>query len=303
MTHAAVGTEVKVVDRDIDGPYGPIGLRTYTPSSVGPRTAGFVWCHGGAFAFGDLDMPEGDWVSRMIAQRGIPVVSVDYRLAPIPALPPREGAEPPKPARQGAHRFPVASEEVAAAFEWAANAPEFDVPAHRWSLGGASAGGNLSAGAALRLRDDGRPMPRSLVLAYPLLHAELPPRRPELEEKVAALPGGSFPPEVITAINLNYVGDPEMLTSRYAFPGTHDLHGLPPTFIFNSDHDSLRSSGELFASELAAAGVDVLQIRENDTEHGHLNQPDHPGATRSIERILAWLTVDALVGTAHELSS
>ena len=83
--------------------------------------------------------------------------------------------------------------------------------------------------------------------------------------------------------------DPALLASPYAFPGGQDPHGLPPTFILNSDVDGLRPSGESFASEIAAAGVDLLLIREDGTRHGHLNEPSTPGAARSVERLIAWL--------------
>jgi acetyl esterase/lipase len=286
----------QVLEETIDGPHGPLRVRVYRPDGPTAPSAGLVWAHGGAFAFGDLDMPEADWVSRGVADAGIPVVSVDYQLAATTYLAGHLGVE----AREGVG-FPVASEEVGAAFEWAVGRTGWGVPADRWSLGGASAGANLCAGAALRLRDEGRPQPRSLVLAYPLVHPELPPHRAELAEKVAALPPEArFHPETIAAINLNYVGDESYLVSPYAFPGTHDLHGLPPTFILNSDADDLRSSGEVFAAELAAAGVDLLMIRENDTRHGHLNEPDNPGAALSLRRMVAWLASEDLVGVRHE---
>jgi len=35
-----------------------------------PNGTGLVWAHGGAFAFGDLDMPESDWVASQLAARG-----------------------------------------------------------------------------------------------------------------------------------------------------------------------------------------------------------------------------------------
>ena len=284
-----------VTDRTLPGPHGPLPVRIYEPADRPVRETGLVWVHGGGFAFGELDMPEADWVSRSLAEAGIVVVSVDYQLAGT-GFAAAWGEE----LRDGV-LYPVASEEVSAAYEWAQGAVDLGVPADGWSLGGASAGANLSAGAALRQRDQGRPQPRSLVLAYPLVHTELPPHRPELAAKVAALPPEArFQPDIVAAINLNYVGDPEAVVSSYAFPGGQDLQGLPPTFILNSDSDDLRSSGELFAAELAAAGVDLLVMREDGTRHGHLNEPDDPAASRSIARILSWLTATALLGSRHE---
>ncbi|GAB3168379.1 alpha/beta hydrolase fold domain-containing protein [Myceligenerans halotolerans] len=300
------GIGVRIADRVLDGPHGDLRVRVYTPTTA--PAAGLVWAHGGAFMHGDLDMPEADWVSRRLADAGVVVVSVDYRLAPLLDY----RATGVRPGGPGV-RFPVPSEEVAFAFVWAAGAtgPAPELTARRWSLGGASAGGDLAAGASLRLRDGAVPLgvlgdvvvplPRSVVLAYPVTHQELPAYRPELAAKVAALPAEKdFPPAAMRAMNANYLGHDGPADSPYAFPGGQDLRGLPPTFVVTSDHDALRAGGEAYASELAAAGVDVALVREDGTTHGHLNRPDEPGAARSIARIAAWLTTDALIGAAHE---
>ena len=276
-----------VKDLTIDGPHGQIPVRTYIPPTA---TQGLVWAHGGAFAFGDLDGNESNWVARELAARGIAVVTVDYRLAPITpdaaaliGVPPREGV-----------RYPVASEEMTAAFN-AAPSLIPDIPLKNWSIGGTSAGANLAAGAALRLRDQGTQQPRTLVLAYGLFHAVLPPLSAELAEKCAAPPeAGVFTSEMVQLININYTGDESLFTAPYAFPGGHDLTNLPPAFLLNGDIDSLRASGEQFGSELAAAGNDVLLVREPGTTHGHLDNPELDAAARSIERIATWLTTDLI---------
>jgi len=63
----------------VDGPHGDVPGRLYTPA-VGTGAL-LVWAHGGAFVFGDLDMPEADWVARTLASTGVTVLSVDYRKA------------------------------------------------------------------------------------------------------------------------------------------------------------------------------------------------------------------------------
>ncbi|WP_120338063.1 alpha/beta hydrolase [Cryobacterium soli] len=268
----------------IPGPHGTIPIRIYRAEAVA-WAPGLVWAHGGGFAWGDLDMPEAHWVAQDLAARGITVVSVDYRLAPVSTA-----LTDSEPARDGV-LFPVASEEVAAAVRWALeHAAELGIDSGRLSLGGASAGGDLAAGAALRLRDAGGPQPSSLLLAYPLVHSALPHPAAELAQKIEVLPADArFEPDDVRAMNLNYVGDPAELDNPYAFPGGHDLSGLPPTFVLNSEHDSLRASGQAFAAELALAGVDVAVFREPGTRHGHLNEPANPGALASIGRMAAWL--------------
>jgi acetyl esterase len=271
------------------------GIRTYRPAE--PRGPVLVWMHGGAFMFGDLDMPEADQVARALCERGVAVVSVDYTLAPLDALAalaPLDGPEgSPPPGRPGEApraRFPVASLQVVAAFDWAsANAQSLGGDPRRVSVGGASAGGNLAASAAMRLRDRDGPKPASLLLAYAVLHRELPPVDDELAAMLAALPPFlTFPPAAIAAINSNYAG--EAGPDPYVYPAGHDVRGLPPTFIVNADADRLRTSGEGFAAELALAGVDATVVRERGTVHGYLNEVGDPAALRTIDRFAAWLT-------------
>jgi len=268
----------------VPGPHGDIPIRLYRSTGVAPAPA-LVWVHGGGFAWGDIDMPEAHWVAEQLAARHVTVISVDYRLAPV-TEPMADGG----PTREG-WLFPAASNEVTTVFRWAvAHADECGIDIARLSLGGASAGGNLAAGASLRQRDEGGVQPASLLLVYPLVHAELPVPTAELAAKIEALPQQArFEPATVAAMNLNYVGDPAALADPYAFPGGHDVTALPPTFILNSEHDSLRSSGEAFAAELALAGVDVMVVREPGTRHGHLNEPENPGAHASLARMAAWL--------------
>ncbi|WP_223358982.1 alpha/beta hydrolase [Leifsonia sp. ZF2019] len=261
-----------------EGPHGSIPVRVYAPAGDAVHP-GLVWNHGGAFAGGDLDMPEADWVSRSLAERGFVVVSVDYRLAV-----------------EGVH-FPVPSDDVVAAFRWvAAHTAELGIDPARLAIGGASAGGDLAAGALLRLRDAGGPLPARALLAYPTVHPELPSFSAELEAAVA-LHGPDdprFEPDAVREMNLNFAGDEATMSDPYAFPGLADPTGLPPVFVLNSEVDTLRASGEAFAASLARHGVTVLSLFEPGSRHGHLNRPDEAAARRSIDRITAWLSTPAL---------
>ncbi|MEV4112702.1 alpha/beta hydrolase fold domain-containing protein [Nonomuraea sp. NPDC049695] len=108
-TGGASGTTVE--DHTLDGPHGPLPVRAYQPAPEAANGIGLVWAHGGAFIFGDIDMPEAHDVSLALAAQGVTVVSVDYRLAPtMPGT-----AEAGFPEHDGV-RFPVASEEVPEAF-------------------------------------------------------------------------------------------------------------------------------------------------------------------------------------------
>lgn len=265
-----------------------------------PNGSVLVWLHGGAFMFGTIDMPEADEVSRRLSAEGTTVVSVDYTLSPVlglPPLPAQEGGPTPEQvaadiAAAGPRSpYPTASLQTAAAFRWARdNAATWGGDPERVSLGGASAGANLSAGAAVRLRDAGGPVPASLLLIYPVLHSELPAEDAELAGFLAALPAGMvFPPEVTRAINAGYLGgaSPDEV---YAFPGGHDMRGMPRTLIVNAERDRLRTSGEAFAADLALGGVDVTLVRERGALHGYLNEVGDPSAARTLGLMAAILS-------------
>jgi acetyl esterase/lipase len=267
-----VAPDAVVTEREAPGPHGPIPVRVYRPADQGDGAPLLVWCHGGGWVAGDLAMPEADATAREVATRAeATVVSVDYRLA-------LEGVW-----------FPVPLDDVVAAFRWAvAEAPALGADPSRVSLGGASAGANLAAGAALRLRDEGGPFPTALLLAYPCVHAVLPPPSAELAPKVAAItPTMAFAPEVLTPLVENYLGAPTSEATPYAMPALGDVAGLPPTLILNAEYDGLRASGEAFGAQLAAAGVAVEMRYEPDVAHGHLNSPWLADA--SFATMAAWV--------------
>ncbi|TDX79115.1 acetyl esterase/lipase [Rathayibacter sp. PhB151] len=288
-THGTAEPAFQTEERSIPGPHGDIPVRLYLPTTPLPEPIGLVWCHGGAFVYGGLDTAESDTTAARLAEAGVAVVAVDYRLAPVPQWALDLGAEPGR----GESHFPVASHEVDTVLAWADDALRPLSP-QGWALGGASAGGALTAGAAVRLRDQGATAPSRLVLVCPLLHHSLPEASPELATRLEQMPptaGIPLTPDVVDLITLNYVGNaPDVLHDPYAFPGGHDLTGLPPTLIIDCDIDTVRASGEAFATELASAGVDVESVVEPGTVHGHLDDPTLPSARRTADRIIAWLS-------------
>ena len=49
------------------------------------------------------------------------------------------------------------------------------------------------------------------------------------------------------------------------------LEGLCPVLLINSEYDDLRASAEVFAGQLAVAGIDVRQVMARGMLHGFLN--------------------------------
>ncbi|MEU6249098.1 alpha/beta hydrolase [Glycomyces sp. NPDC047010] len=254
-------TGLVIEDAAVDGPHGPVPVRTYRPESE--LNGAILWAHGGGFRHGDLDMHEGHVVAIELARRAQAfVVSVDYRLA--------DGEQT---------LYPVPIDDVHAAWTWLAGLGEFaNAPI---GIGGASAGGALAISAALRARDIGPRPADALLLAYPFAHYPNPPldwgRYPEMAEVPAR-----FDPEGVEGMVRNYVGRISDVPAD-ALPGAARLDGLPPTRIVAAEYDDLRASADLLERQLAEVGVPVESYLALGMTHGHLNHlPRLPAIDESI---------------------
>jgi len=263
---------VTVEDRSIAGPHGPIRVRIYRADDVEAGDSGarsLLWAHGGSFIGGDLDMPEAHVVSLELAarMRGV-VVSVEYRLA-----------------SETVHH-PIPVDDVEAAWLWLLeSAAELGVDPSLVAIGGASAGGFLAASAALRAVAAGK-APASVLLAYPALHFPNPMPEDSVAAELRTLPPVlRFFPQVALAIFQVYLGRITDIPASET-PGLADLTGFPPTRIVVSELDDLRSSGELFAQQLASRGVPAALTVAEGMLHGHLNIPpvaELPEIARSLD--------------------
>src|SRR4051812_47066525 len=256
ITDAPAPPAVEIRNDAASGPHGRVPVRIYTPPGGGADRPCLVWLHGGAFRMGDLNMPEADWTARQICARaGAVVVSVDYRLCVAGIT------------------YPVPHEDVVAAIRWVqVNASCLGIDADRISVGGASAGGNLATGAALRLRDDDGWVPAALLLAYTTFHAVVPAPSPTLAPLLTEMPLLlRFLPETRRGITENYLGGPASRADGYAIPAGAVLEGLCPVLLLDAEYDDLRASAEVFAGQLTAAGVDVRQVAVPGMLHGFLN--------------------------------
>jgi acetyl esterase/lipase len=284
ITGAPPPPDVETRDDTAPGPHGEVPVRVYLPADPGPGRPCLVWMHGGAFLGGDLDMPEADWTARQVCDRGgAVVVSVGYRLAV-------DGVT-----------YPVPHDDVVAAIRWVRDtAADLGVDPSGVSVGGASAGGNLAAGATLRLRDDDAWQPASLLLAYTTAHAVLPPASAALEDLMVEVPRLlRFLPEDRAFITRNYLGGPESRADGYAMPANAVLDGLCPVLVLNAEYDDLRVSSEAFAARLAVAGVDVRQVLARGMLHGFLNtRPDIEPVGRALDLMAE--VVAAAVPTPQE---
>lgn len=261
---------IVVTDDSVDGAHGPVPIRRYRPvgRSADAGSPTIVWLHGGGFFRGDLELPEFDTVARALAERGLPVVTVDYRLGPLPGLPwlGRGGA-------RGRRRAPHARDEIVAVLRHL-----HDEAPSGLVLGGASAGACLAASAVATA-----PPLVGLVLTYGFFHARLP-RDPSVRRLVRGHRRLTHAPLLLDLSNRAYAGG----RPAAVYPAADDLGGFPRALVIDAERDVMRASGERFADELETAGIEVERHVPPDSRHAFLNRPGTRGFDDTIDRIVEW---------------
>ena len=196
-----------------------------------PRPA-LVWLHGGGHVMGTVwqDDPR---LCRWALDAGAVVVAVDWRWAPE-------------------HPYPAALDDACAALRWClAGADDLDIDPARVVVAGASSGGGLAAGAALRCRDEGDPPLRAQVLIYPMLddRGDTPSARTCTDPRV-------WNDESNSRAWAAYLSGWSRPIPGYAAPArASDLTGLPPTWLATGALDLFRDEDLEYAARLLAAGV------------------------------------------------
>lgn len=264
---------IEVREVEIPGPHGPVPGRVYLPE--GPAVTGLVWVHGGGWVTGTLDGAESNWVGLALARRGVAVLTLEYRKA-------IRGTS-----------FPVPLDDIEAGWLWAAAHARdiLGVSPGALHLGGASAGGNLVGGLGKKLRDTpAAPVPRTLLLAYPILHSNLSVYPiGKLESLRKASPHALYTTDDLLHAIRNYAGRRSVLADPYAFAANGPLGGQPPVFVLTAEFDTLRFSGQAYAAAVAKAGGDVTIEMEPGAPHGALSHPSGEFGPRSLDRLARWL--------------
>ena len=256
----------KVEDRFIDGPGGPMALRIYTPLGNAPFPL-MVFFHGSGFVLCSLDTHDG-MCRNLAAGIGCVVVSVDYRLAPE-------------------HKFPAGLDDCLAATRWAAaHAAELGGDSTRIMLAGDSAGGNMAAVTALRVRDEGGPPLSGQMLLYPVTDYHTPGTPSYVENA----DGYGLTRDTMAWFWDHYLNDAGEADHPHASPlRAPDLSRLPATYIVSAEYDPLRDEAERYGARLRAAGVATEITRRPGMNHGFLFWVGRVGgADTAMAEACAW---------------
>jgi acetyl esterase len=253
----------RAIPRVTDDVVAGIPVRIYEHD--GPPEGLIVYLHGGGFCIGSVGLMDN--VARELAHcANAAVVSVEYRLAPE-------------------HPYPAGLDDCETVTRWAlANATKLGADPRRVAVAGESAGGNLSAAVALRLRGKVDVPLAGQALMYPGVdgNAWTHPSREEFAGLVLTRKG-------MDGFWDCYTAGRDLGRDPFAAPlQAESLADVPPAIVVLGGCDPLRDEGRLYAARLREAGVAVEEVCFAGQPHGFINF-GVPAAADAHERIGAWL--------------
>lgn len=259
-----MGELAVIRDIFIPGPAGAIPARLYDAReslSAGPI---MVFFHGGGFVIGDLDV-YSPYCAEAARQLDLPVLSIDYRLAPE-------------------HPFPASSDDCEAAARWVAESPAvLGLDVTGLILSGDSAGGNLTIVTAMALRD--KPATVPVIMQFPLYPAvSASDDWPSMREFADGY--------LLTRDSMDwFMAQYQPDTSDYrGAPLEFDQTGMPPTLLITAGLDPLRDQGAAYGDKLKAGNVPYEYVNNEGTIHGYINlRKAIPSAQEDVTRHFAQL--------------
>ena len=237
-----VGELGEIRDLTMPGPAGDIALRLFDARATRGPGPVMVFYHGGGYVTCSIDT-HASLCAEIARQLDLPVVSVEYRLAPE-------------------HPWPAAPEDAEAAARWIAeNGAAFGREFTGLVLCGDSAGGNLTVVVSLLLRD--KPAALPVIMQFPIY--PLVDMTQELESRRLFGKGFGLDDDNMDYFTRAYAADPH---DHRKSPYLADQAGMPPTLVVSAGLDPLRDQGRIYAAKAALAGVDVTYREVPGTIHG-----------------------------------
>jgi len=245
-----------IEDIKIPGSQCEIPARVYTPTAA-KRSGGVVYFHGGGFVIGDVESYDPFCRSLANASRSV-IISVDYRLAPE-------------------YKFPTAVNDSLDSVTWVLEHAERFGVTEGIAVAGDSAGGNLAAVCALKLRDRGTTL-KAQILVFPFVSFDLVSR--SSIEYADAFFLTMKQAKWFSAQYLSRMED--ALNPMFSPILAGNFNGVPPSLVITAEYDPLRDQGEAYADTLANSGVTVTSVRVRGVTHGFIALPGIGGDTCSM---------------------
>ncbi len=248
--------------------------RLYRPAGTGPYPA-VVQVHGGAWV--NKDRTDNDFISKSLAESGILVASIDFRMPPEAA-------------------YPASLADINLAVRWLKARARLYGSRPDWvGSMGTSSGGHQVLLAAMRPDD-----PR--YAALPLAEA------PQIDARQAFVISGWGVLDPLLRYHLaKRVGNSELMENHHAFWGTEEVMSegsipaildrgekvfLPPALVFGGDSDEWvpLETMQRTVNGWKKAGGEVELQRYPGQGHGFMTgKPDAPYARPAIERMKAFI--------------
>jgi monoterpene epsilon-lactone hydrolase len=233
------------------------------PEVVVAPDACVLYLHGGGYVIGSCNTHR-PVASHLACRTGLPVLLVDYRLAPE-------------------HPYPAAVDDALTAYEWLL-ARGF-APG-RIVVAGDSAGGGLTLATLLALRDRGRPQPALGVPISPWTDLTLS------GESMTSMADRD---PMVHRAGLQRMADWYVAgcapTEPLVSPLFADPTGLPPLLIHVGEVETLRDDAVRFGARATEAGVDVtLEVWPEMIHVWHVFGPDVPESEAGVARIAEFIS-------------
>ena len=221
-----------------------------------------LYVHGGGYVLMSAETHR-KMVSHIAKAIGCRALNVDYRLAPE-------------------HPHPAAVTDAVTAYRWLLK--QGPQPQHI-AIAGDSAGGGLALATALKIRDEGLPLPAAIVPLSPW--TDMAGTGASMKTRVAV--DMIVSPLGIAQLSRVFLGGTDA-RDPYASPLYADLAGLPPIYIQVGDEEVLLDDSVRFADKARQAGVDVtLEVFPEMQHVFQIAAGGMPEADAAIVKIGAWL--------------
>ena len=188
-----------------------------------------LYCHGGGYSTGSCVYAR-TLTGKLASSTSMDVLSFDYRLAPE-------------------HPYPAATQDAMRVWDYLML---LGYGARDIILAGDSAGGNLALSLMLRLKAEGRLLPRGVILMSPWTDLTSSGKSHSTRADIDPVLNAAYLQEMVT----NYAKGQE-LTDPYISPLFGDYEGFPPVYIQVGNNEVLLDDSVMLYKKLLKANVSV----------------------------------------------
>ncbi|MED9905043.1 MAG: alpha/beta hydrolase [Lachnospiraceae bacterium] len=225
--------EVTYTEIDMDGIHG----EWVSVNRAHMKKYLILYCHGGGYSTGSCIYGR-TLTSKLASTTSMDVVAFDYRLAPE-------------------HPYPAAIEDAVKVWNYLML---MGYGARDIVLAGDSAGGNLALALTLKLKEEGRLLPRGMVLMSPWTDLTSSGKSHQTRAEVDPVLDREYIDRMIAA----YAGDGDEkqdLENPYISPLFGDFEGFPPVYIQVGENEILLSDSVELHKRMVKANVSVRMDR------------------------------------------